>query len=180
MMNVLSKAQALYDAWVRVTGAPPPTKTCVVLGLAQATHETHCGDDWPGSHNWGACDLRATNPAEQAAILDGTLKSGMWLYPDGTWGAAPRPDARGILHADSYPTAAGPHWYSVWFAAFPDDVSGAAYFLRIVLRMLGAAANDPGLSVESWATACYVHGYYAGVHAGARPMDKRTPPLNAA
>lgn len=177
-MNVLAKAQSLYDAWVKVTGAPPPSKNAVILALAQATHENHCGDDWPNSHNWGCCDLRGTTAMEQRALTQGILHTGMWLLADGTWSVTPSSLAVGFLHADSTPTPTGPRWYSVWFAAFPDDVKGASYFLKVVLRMLLESVNDPSLTAESYATSCYLHGYYEGVHAGARPVGQRAVPLN--
>jgi hypothetical protein len=171
------KAGALWQAWINVTGAQPPSLNALMLALAQAQHETHAGDDWPGARNWGACDLRAPNLGERADIAVGALKNGMWLHHDGTYGPVHLPDDQGILQGDSDPNTGAFH---VWFAAFPDDVSGAAYFLRIVLRCARAALADEACTPETYATALYLGCYYGGFHAGARPCGKRSAPFNEA
>ena len=83
----VAKASALWLAWERRTGGPPPSMNALELGLAQAEFETSCGDAWPSSHNWGACDLRSLNATELAAFKAGGLKDGMWLLPGDTWSA---------------------------------------------------------------------------------------------
>jgi hypothetical protein len=172
-MNVRAKAAALAAAWPRVTGAPP-NKNAIRLCLAQATHESHCGDDWPLSNNWGCCDYRPCNAAELVAITNGQLADGSWLYADGTFSSAHRPDAVAQMHTDVHP---GGVRYHTWFAAFPDDVAGAAYYLKIAWRMAGAVLACEQATATDFATACYVHGYFEGVHPGARPVGRRTLPL---
>lgn len=174
----VQKAQALYTAWKQVSGKAPPSKTALLIALCQAQLETAAGDAWPLAHNWGAVDLRACNAKELAAIDAGTLKEGNWLFPDGSFSGTHQPNAVGVLHSDSHPTPSGPAWYHVWFGAFPDDVAGAAYFLRTVFRMVPAdTLNDPNISIESYITQIYLHCYFEGTHAGARPCGKRTLPL---
>ena len=167
-----SKATALLAAWRTVLGCDPPALSTFLLPLAQADFETGMGAAWPPSRNWGACDLRGLTPAEQAA----NLPAGTWLHKDGTYDQTHRPDDVGVLQTDSHP---GGTTFRVWFAAFPDDVAGAAYFLRIVCRSSKAVLLDPNASPLSYATALYLGCYYEGVHTGARPCGHRTLPLNA-
>lgn len=178
-MNVLAKAAALSAAWSRVTGANPPTRLAVLYPLAQADLETQDGDAWGGDkgpHDWGATDYRAPNAAELAAISTGDLKTGYWLHADGTTGPDRRTGDVAQLHLDTHP---GAGTYSMWFAAFDDDTAGAAYYLKIVLRMVGGLLSDPTATLEQYATDLYLHGYYEGRHAGARPVGHRSAPLTA-
>ena len=167
-----SKATSLAQAWVRVTGAQVPNMNALHLGLAQAEFETNCGEAWGSAHNWGATDLRSPNAAERAAYAAGTLKPGYWLHHDGTFGPDRRPGDVGIFQGDSDPNAGK---FVVWFAAFDDDVSGAAYYLRYGRK---PCLNDPACTSDMFAEALYLAGYYGGVTPGARPVGKRTPPLN--
>jgi hypothetical protein len=173
----VTKATALFDAWVKETGSPPPSQNALCLALAQAQFETACGDAWPNAHNWGACDLRSPNAAEIASFKAGTLKDGDWLFPDGhtssTWDAS----AIGVLHGDSDPNHGA---FQVWFAAFPDDVAGAMYFLRIALRSTAAVLRNAACTPQTYATALYEGCYFGGVHPGARPCGHRSAPFNAA
>ncbi len=174
-MDVVAKANALAAAWPH--GGPPITKNAVRLGLAQATFETHCGDDWPGSCNWGAAQYRACTAKEVQAIAAGTLRNGMWLYADGSWSAFHTAAALAVLKTDTHPGASGPVRYAVWFAAFPDDVDGAANYLHIVMRMASAVMGNPDATPEDLALAIYLRGYFEGSHAGARPVGQRSLPL---
>jgi hypothetical protein len=173
------KATALWAAWVRVTGQPPPNMNALKLVLAQAQHESFAGDCWDFSHNWGCCDLRALNAAEVAAFKAGTLQVGMWLYPDGSYGATHRPDSVGTIRGDSDPNT-GP--FRVWFFAGPTDIDGAAYMLKAGVRQARSVLADPACTANTYAEALYVMCcYYGGVHAGARPCGPhRVEPLNAA
>lgn len=172
-----AKASAMLAAGKQVLGDTwPPSLSTFLLPMAQAMFETNLGDSWKNAANWGACDLRALTPQEQAACVAGALKAGDWLHSDGTSGGPHRADDKGILQVDSHP---GGTTFRVWFAAFPDDVAGAAYFLRIVCRSSKAVLLDPNASPLSYATALYLGCYYEGVHTGARPCGHRTLPLNA-
>lgn len=174
----VEKANALSQAWKNVGGSFPPNKSIVLIALAQAQLETSAGDAWPLAHNWGAVDYRAVNAKELAAIDAGTLKDGSWLFPDGSWSADHRPEAVGILHSDSHPTPSGPSWFHVWFGAFPDDVAGAGNFLHTIFRMVSKEKlADPNLDAVGYATEIYLHCYFEGTVAGARPCGKRSIPL---
>lgn len=189
-MNVIAKAAALSAAWVVRTGKNPPTRLAVIYPLAQADFETMDGDAWGGDkgpHDWGATDYRAPNPTEIAAIKAGTLKSGAWLHADGTSGMDRRAGDVGQLHTDSHP---GGMTYAMWFAAFDDDTKGAAYYLAIVLRMVGGLLSDPLSTVGTFVADLYLHGYFEGVHptlaerakgmAPARPLGHRSLPFTEA
>jgi hypothetical protein len=163
-MNVIAKAAALSAAWSRVTGANPPTRIAVTYPLAQADFETMDGDAWGGDkgpHDWGATDYRAANATELVDITAGTLKTGYWLHTDGTYSADRRPGDVAQLHTDSHPGGAT---YAMWFAAFDDDTGGAAYYLKIVLRMVGTLLADAEATVEEFVDDLYLHGYFEGVH----------------
>ena len=175
-MTFPAKADALLAAWERVTGQPPPCRSAVLLCLAQAQLETRCGDAWPGCHNWGATDYRSLRLGELTDYQGGTLVAGHWLHADGSHGADRRPGDVAQMHLDTHP---GGGSYPMWFAAFDDDTSGAAYYLRIVLRMAGEVLASPLATSSDLATAVYLHGYYEGVHPGARPYTARTLPLTA-
>jgi hypothetical protein len=160
------KAGALWAAWVRLTGKTPPNPTALKLVLAQAEHETNCGDAWDFSHNWGACNLRALNAAEREAFKAGALTPGMWLYPDGTYGLAHRADSVGTIRGDSDPNS-GP--FHVWFFAAPTDIDGAFYMLRAGVRGARTVLDDYTCTANAYAQALYVMCcYFGGFHAGAR------------
>jgi hypothetical protein len=172
------KAGALWAAWVRLTGKTPPNPTALKLVLAQAEHETNCGDAWDFSHNWGACNLRALNAAEREAFKAGALTPGMWLYPDGTYGLAHRADSVGTIRGDSDPNS-GP--FHVWFFAAPTDIDGAFYMLRAGVRGARTVLDDYTCTANAYAQALYVMCcYFGGFHAGARPCGQRHGDLNAA
>jgi len=172
------KAEALWAAWKIVFSGPPPNPNALRLVLAQAEHETHCGDDWDRSGNWGACDLRALSAAEQTDFANGLLKIGYWLYPDKTYGAEHRPNSVGIIQGDSDPNTGK---FRVWFAAFPTDTLGAAYMLRAGVGAAARVLDDPTCSSFAYAKALYVvKCYFGGFSPGARPCGHRPDPLNLA
>lgn len=174
----VAKANACFQAWKNVSGNAPPGRNVFIFALAQAQLETSAGDAWPLAHNWGAVNYRSCNAKELAAIEAGTLKDGNWLYPDGTTSAEHNQNAVGVLHSDSHPTPSGPSWFHVWFGAFPDDVAGAANFVRTVLRMVPKETlADPDITSSLYAQALYLKGYFEGTVAGARPLGKRSLPL---
>lgn len=77
------------------------------------------------------------------------------------------------IHCDSAP-AIGP--YFVWFAAFPTDVDGAAYFIRLLcLRKDGsfkaakAILESAGGTAHDLAAAMYAVGYYTGFNDPKQP-----------
>lgn len=178
-----SKAASAWDAWVSVTGGPPPNKNGFFLFLAQAQFETSCGDAWRDVNGvpsccWGACDLRGMNAAEKAAFAAGTLKIGDFLYPDGTWGSLHKPGTVGTLRGDSDPNTGG---FRVFFACFDTDTLGASYMLRAGVRAARNAFSDPECTPFTYAKALYVGCcYFGGIHAGARPCGRRSDPLNDA
>lgn len=173
----ISKANSLWEAWISATNSAPPNYNAVRMVLAQAQHETSCGDDWDSSHNWGACDLRALNLSEKAAFKNGDLKVGQWLYPDGSWGPEHRQDSTGTIRGDSDPNSGAFH---VWFFAAPTDAEGAAYMLRAGVRGARNVLTDPQCDVGTYAKALYMQCYFGGFHAGARPCGRRPEPMNAA
>jgi hypothetical protein len=172
-----AKATALWQAWQQLEGAPPPNVNALQLALAQAELETNCGDAWPEAHNWGACDLRSLTAAEFAAYKAGTLKVNDWLFPDGSTSSTWGPAATGLLKGDSDPNTGK---FVVWFAAFPDDVAGAKYFLGIALRNTKGVLEDAACSPWSYAAQLYLACYFGGFHGGARPCGHRAAPFNAA
>jgi len=182
------KANSLWAGWVIATGGPPPNPNAVYIVLAQAEHETNCGDAWDHSCNWGACNLRALNDAERAAFASGDLKVGMWLYPDGTWGEEHRSNSIGTIRGDSDPNTGA---FKVWFFAGPTDAAGAAYMIRAGIRGARRMFDDLACSPETYAQTLYLEEcYFGGFHPTAaeaakgmphpRVCGKRPLPLNAA
>lgn len=152
-----------------VTAGPYRTKRALILAMAVAEHETCSSRAWPGTWNFGAVQLRTLTSAERDAFKSGTLKAGS-TYPG---------NPGGVLHVDTHPTPQGPVPYPVWFATFPDRVSGIAYFLRVLDKLSNGAATKPDAWAGSLAEAMYLRGYYEGAHAGARPLGQRVAPYNA-
>ncbi len=136
--------------------------------MACAEHETNNGRAWPGTNNFGACQLRGLSPAENAAFQAGTLKAGDYT-----------PSRDGVLQVDTHPGPKGPVPYPVWFAAFPTRVAGVAFFLKTLYRLSSAAPDADGATCATVAEAMYRHGYYEGAHAGGRPVALRKSPLTA-
>jgi hypothetical protein len=167
-----SKADALFAAWQRDYGSDPPTHA-VALCLAVATHETHCGDSWPGSHNWGATTLRALNAAEQAAVRAAGIAPSVGPGHEALAKKAQQaivdaglPLPAGEIHCDSAPSIGA---YFVWFAAFGNDVDGAAYFLKLLAgiqtkKVAWNVLNAPGGTEQQLAAAMYAAGYYTGFY----------------
>lgn len=189
-----AKANALASAWQTVFGEAPPTNA-VVLSLAVAEHETHCGDSWSGEHNWGATTLRALTAAELGALhLAGIVPS-----PSGVAAArkaladAGLTEPKGALHADSAP---GIGWYFVYFAAFADDTAGATYFVNILANHRSschAILESATGTEDALAAAMYYSHYYTGfvdpkspggpqanIDAYAKALRALTPGIRAA
>lgn len=176
-----NKADALVHAWRMNYGDDPP-EAAVVLALSVAIHETRAGDAWPGTdgivgtaddeHNWGATTLRALNAAEKAAVKAAGITASVGKGHEAKAKAAQAaivaaglPLPQGNIHCDSAPTL-GP--YFVWFASFPNDVEGAAYFLKLLCglksRKMAYSVLTQGGSEVQLATAMYLAGYYTGFY----------------
>lgn len=138
-------------AWRQAFGRDPLRRE-VYAAMAVAEHETHQGDDWPGTHNYGAVQWRVPTDAEKQQIKAGTLKKGS-LIPGG------------ILEGDSSPDSGG---YWCWFRTFPGDVEGAVFFLHMLRSADNAAALRVGDELGT-ATGMYLHGYFEGVNSPGRP-----------
>lgn len=144
------------------------TRDCICLAASVAQHETCNGEAWPGTNNFGAVQLRQLNLQERADFQQGTLKAGDYTA-----------SRDGVLHVDTHPTPSGPVPYPVWFAAFPDRVSGIAFFLTTLWRLSDGVAESQGCTPNELAMRMYLHGYYEGAHAGGRPLGQRAVPLLA-
>jgi len=174
------KADAFAAGWLKDVGHAA-SLPAVALGLAQAQHETLCGDAWPGEHNWGAVQHRRPTAAE-LAILAGlapspsTVAAARKLLSDAVAaGSVPAPD-HCALHVDSSPLLPPPRWYWMFFWAFPDDLGGAELFTRQITvnrpaccQILSQATGDWSPECESFSAALYASRYYEGVN------DPRTP-----
>lgn len=92
-----------------------------------------------------------------------TLLAGLPDCPAGN----PADGRHGAIHCDSSP---GLGAYFVWFAAFPSDVEGCAYFLRILAGRLGAPKAAKGVleresgTEQELAQAMYGAHYFTGFH----------------
>lgn len=158
----------------------------VALLLAIACHETACGDAWPGDHNWGATTRRGLSQADRDALsaagLVGSTGPG-GVIPPGVRGPVLQPKlarlsseaaaSDAIRAAGIFPTDAAIHVdsrppgivYFTWFAAFPSDEEGAAYFVSFFRTAAEKQGITDANTVEE-ATAMYAAHYYTGVHAG--------------
>lgn len=167
-----SLADDYVTAYAQAFGKPAASKSPLILAMSCAEHETANGRDWPGSNNFGACQLRGLTAAENAAFQAGTLKAGDYT-----------PSRDGVLHVDTHPGPRGPVSYPVWFAAFPTRVAGIVFFLKTLWRLSSGAPDADGATCATVAEAMYRHGYYEGAHAGGRPVKLRvgdlTPPEQA-
>lgn len=148
-------------------------RRAVTLLLAVAESETKCGDAWPGEHNWGATTARKLHPDELAVLtsagiapsvgaghLDVETRARAALAAAVAAGKIPDPGPTVALHCDSAP---GLGAYFVWFAAFPTDVAGAAYFasfFRTTEERSAIASGNP----RSLASAMYAARYFSGFH----------------
>lgn len=175
------KANAWASGWRDVFGALP-SKTCVVLGLSVAEHETRCGDAWPGERNWGAVVCRGLTDAEKAVLhAAGVHASGIGDHGVAAARAALQaatlagtiPEAHGVaLHADSAP---GVGWYFTMFCAFPNDEEGAKKLVEVLAeerpscRAILVGADDPLAATTPLAAAMYRTHYYTGFHDPHQP-----------
>lgn len=144
----------------------PSHRNAIVIAMSCAEHETNNSRAWPGTWNFGAVQLRGLTAAELDAFHAGTLKAGDYL-----------PDHSGVLHVDTHPTAAGSVPYPVWFYAAPTRVLGIVHFLKTLWRLSSCDPDNEDATCATTAQAMYMHGYYEGWHAGARPVAKRVLPL---
>lgn len=168
-----TKAGYLWQAWVNVLKKTPPNYGALRMVLAQAQHEDHCGDDWDGYGGWGCCDLRALNTAEKDAFAAGTLTVGMWLYPDGSYGAVHRPDSIGTLRGDSDPRTGA---FKVWFFAAPQGPGGPGYMLRAGVRGVVDVLADPACTPQTYAQVLYLRNcYFGGFHPTPAEKAKGWP-----
>lgn len=164
------KAQAFHEGWLSVFGTPPSLHA-VVLGLCVAQHETRCGDAWPGEHNWGACQKRRLTPEEKAAVVGIVCGPKTVEQARVALREAGLPPDQEALHVDSSP---GKGWYWVYFWAFPDDVGGAALFVKVIARQRPGCRvilDGAGGPMEL-AGAMYRSGYYEGFHDPKAPGGK--------
>lgn len=183
----IQKADALTAGWLATLGVLPP-KCAIRLALCPAQHETRCGDAWPNEFNWGATTLRSLNDEELAVVkgagLIATVGAGHETIADAAMVAL---RASGLslppatIHCDSRPGNAKKGEpktvpYFTWFASFPDDAHGAAYFVKLlagakhpntraVLERVGSLPRD-------LAQAQYNAGYYTGFFEKSTNYEK--------
>lgn len=150
-----------YDAAAREVFGRTVDRGALLLAASVAEHETNNGLAWPGSFNFGACQLRGLTSAELGAFATGALKAGDYT-----------PSHDGVLHVDTHPPGIP---YPVWFAAFPTRVAGIGFFLRTLWRLSAAAPEAPGATPASVALAMYRNHYYEGRHIDDRPWIKERP-----
>lgn len=184
-----TKANAYALAWREVFGLEAP-KSAVVLGLAVAEHETHCGDSWPGENNWGACQLRALNAAEHEAV------AGIPPHPSNVDEARAALEAHGLnepkggLHADYSPNKKA--YYFVWFAKFATEAEGAHYCVHVLAEqrptcrtvMTAAMGSEYELAEKMYASHYYegfrnpkaLYEKYAGAWHTIAPSDPAQGP----
>lgn len=143
-----------------------PTRHAVLLAAAPAEFETNNSRAWPGTYNFGAVQGRGLTSDEQAKLASGELQAGARLPGNPGF----------VLHYDTNPDKGGAK-YAVWFVAFPTQVDGIVYYLKVLTGKALSVLIDPSGTLRQLATAMYLGGYYQGRHAGARPYYKRSYPL---
>ena len=165
------KADSLAKAWRAKIGLPA-SKQAIEYTLCVAQHETLCGDAWAGEHNWGACTLRPLNASELAVLS----AKGIHAPPPGTAlaniRAAEALARQALLEAGLMGSDRALHWdctprtgYFTWFAAFGDDVSGAAYLVKILVSDRPTCATQlRSGTLDGLARAMYATHYYTGIH----------------
>jgi hypothetical protein len=181
------KADAFVHGWRERLGVDPPLNA-VVLGLAVAQHETACGDAWAGEHNWGAVQKRVLNAEEKTLLSSkGIVPYHRRVVRDGkpvTESSVPAARAaiaeaglpldREALHIDSSP---GKGWYFVYFWAFPNDVEGASFFIKILAvnraSCRAVMLNDKGTE-HQLAEGMYNSRYYEGFYERGAFYSKGT------
>ncbi len=171
----VTKATAFANGWVDTFTGDHPSVWAVSLGLAVAQHETLCGDAWTGEHNWGGVQLGGLN-AEEAACLTGIVASPQTVaVARETLNTHGLNRSGGALHVDSSPASGTQRYYFAWFAAFPTDEQGAAYFIKVLAKaraskaVLQAAVGAWRSDAVALASAMYNTHYYEGFH------DPKTP-----
>jgi peptidoglycan hydrolase-like protein with peptidoglycan-binding domain len=169
------KANAYAAGWAEKLGGSPSLHN-TALGLSVAQHETHCGDAWPGEHNWGAVQKRLPNEPEKAALA----AAGIVAKPANVKaardaiaaaiasGTAPPLDSE-ALHVDSSP---GKGWYFVYFWAFATDAEGAALFVHVLAQDRPSCQADlesDAADEQQLAADMYETHYYEGFHDPNQP-----------
>jgi hypothetical protein len=178
-----AKADAFATGWLSLTEVPLLVPG-VALALAQAQHETWCGDAWPGEHNWGAVQKRRPTTAE-AGILAGlpplpaNVAQARALLAAAIAQKTIPAFQNEALHVDSSPVLPPPHWYWMFFWAFTDDNGGALLFAKeltarstckqILQDATGVWTND----CEDFSAALYASHYYEGVNNPATPEGRQ-------
>lgn len=161
--RLVQKTKVIQEA-IRQVMKWEPGYFDVLHTLAVAELETHCGDDWPGSNNYGAVQKRKVTMSERKEVEEGTLTPGT-IRGDG------------ILHVDSSPETGK---YMVWFCAFPTELEGAKHFVRtLILNRPNVRAHltsfERNFDTIGFAKEMYLSGYYEGKHKG-RPYYLRKEP----
>ena len=161
------KANALAPA------LPGASMRSIAVLLSVGEHETRNGDAWPGENNVGATTRRPLHADERAVLAAAGIaptvgpshiaieaQARMALAAAVNAGTIADPGPGCALHCDSTPTG-GP--YFVFFAAFPTEEEGFAYFagfFKTAAEKAAIAAGDP----SALAAAMFHAGYYTGFH----------------
>lgn len=132
--------RVIAAAWRAVYLSDPPSRAVSIL-MAQAWLETKYGRAWrgagEGSHNWGAIQN----------------------------GRPPCDPATSFEHGDTSPaTVTRPaRKYQACFARYPDDLKGAAAFVRTATRTDDERSALRHGTITDYAAALYDAGYYEGL-----------------
>jgi hypothetical protein len=159
----------------------------VILGLAVAQLETHCGDVWPGAHNWGAVQLRTLTRGEAEVLHDAEIAPTPSNVPAGQQALQDAIEAckipmirNGSLQVDSSPrlkNAENPHgYYWVFFQSFSDDSAAAERFVHVLSYDRPACHQvlmGPAGSEQELAAAMRASGYYEGTHDNSTPEGRQ-------
>lgn len=181
-----TKANALAYGWKSQYNEDPP-KSAVILGLAVAQLETHCGDVWPGAHNWGAVQLRVLTHAEDEVLHDAELvptpsnvRAGQQALQEAIEACKIPLIKNGSLQVDSSPrlkTAENPRgYYWVFFQTFASDNEAAERFVHVLSYNRPACHQvlmSPAGSEQELAAAMRASGYYEGVHDNKTPEGRQ-------
>lgn len=173
--RIRAKASSATAAWRQLHGGALPSVGELVTSMAPAMHETVLGDAggvWTGEDNWGATTERTLSKDEQSTLDAAGVKPA----PYGSSGKAINESVNAAryalkrrgkrwkgLHWDSRPVQGGNVSYFTFFFVPADDVAGAAYYLRALLRGGAPDAVSNG-DLDALAAAMYANRYYTGFH----------------
>lgn len=162
-----AKANALAPAM------PGASMRSIAVLLSVGEHETRNGDAWPGENNVGATTRRPLHADERAVLAAAGIaptvgpshiaieaQAKMAIAAAVSAGTIADPGPGCALHCDSTPTG-GP--YFVFFAAFPTEEEGFAYFASFFKTAAEKQAIADGNPSEL-AAAMFHAGYYTGFH----------------